>query len=425
MKNTVGNIVVIVFLLFGNHVFAQNQEIAKKRIRMLSSKEFHGRGYVKDGMGKAAIYIAGELEKAGLKKFNDSYFQALTYSVNTFPSKLKVSIDGNTLIPGVDYLIGPATPSLTASYELFLPDSLLLNDTALFAKTITESDYKHKMLVVDYAQTENIEIKKYYINIMLHNQYFGGIIELIPNELMWAVRTFQNTYPVIKIKRESYNRESKNLKLKLKAKMIDDFESNNVIAYVEGKKDEFIVFTAHYDHLGHMGKHVYIPGAQDNASGTAMVLNLADYYSENQPEYSIAFMLFAGEEAGLFGSINYVLNPLFDLTKIKAVINLDMVGTGDDGITIVNGAEEEYKDIWNLFEEINVENEFFTVIKARGAAANSDHYPFNKMGVPAIFIYTMGGKTYYHNPKDKIETLTFTGYDELFQLLIKFVDRYE
>ena len=420
------NILFFVFLSFSVLSTAQNKEKTYDRIEILTSPDYHGRGYVKDGCGKAADYLAGEMQNIELKYFSENYSQKFEFNVNTFPNKLSVKLDKQKLEPGVDYLIGPATPSINQTYQLYLPDSVLLNDTTAFKKLLKSNDFSNKMLVVDYAETENIEIKKFYINIMLRNTAFGGIVELIPDELMWAVRTFQQDFPVVKIKREAYNRDAKELKLNVKTKFIENFEAKNVIGYVEGKNtDEFIVFSAHYDHLGRMGKKVYIPGAQDNASGTAMLLDIAEYYMENQPERSVVFMLFAGEEAGLLGSINYVLNPLFDLSKIKMVINLDLVGTGDDGITVVNGANPDYSAIWDKIEQLNIENEYFTTIKARGEAANSDHYPFHAVGIPAIFIYTMGGQTYYHNPKDKLETLTFTGYDALFKLLLNFVEEYE
>jgi len=420
------NILFFIFLSFSVLGFAQNKEKTYDRIEILTSPNYHGRGYVKDGCGKAADYLADEMQKIGLKKIGDDYFQNFEFDVNTFPGKLSVKLDNQKLEPGLDYLIGPASPDINETYQLYLPDSVLLNDTTAFKKIMKSDDFSNKMLVVDYFQTENIEIKKFYINIMLNNQTFGGIVELIPDELMWAVRSFQQDFPVVKIKREAYIRGAKVLKLSVKTKLIENFQAKNVIGYVEGKtKGEFIVFSAHYDHLGRMGKKVYIPGAQDNASGTAMLLDIAEYYVDNQPERSVVFMLFAGEEAGLLGSINYVLNPLFDLSKIKMVINLDLVGTGDDGITVVNGANPDYSAIWDKIEQLNIENEYFTTIKARGEAANSDHYPFHAVGIPAIFIYTMGGQTYYHNPKDKIETLTFTGYDALFKLLLNFVEEYE
>ncbi|MDD4149383.1 MAG: M28 family peptidase [Bacteroidales bacterium] len=418
------NILLFVFIGFSVLGFAQNKEKTYDRIEILTSPNYHGRGYVKDGCGKAADYLADEMQKIGLKKIGDDYFQNFEFDVNTFPGKLSVKIDNQKLEPGVDYLIGPASPDINGTYQLYLPDSVLLNDTTAFKKIMKSDDFSNKMLVVDYLQTENIEIKKFYINIMLNNKAFGGIVELIPDELMWAVRSFQQDFPVVKIKREAYIRDAKELRLSVKTKFIENFQAKNVVGYVEGKtKGEFIVFSAHYDHLGRMGKKVYIPGAQDNASGTAMLLDIAEYYMDNQPERSIAFMLFAGEEAGLLGSVNFIMNPLFDLSKIKVVINLDLVGTGDDGITIVNGANPDYSEIWNTIEQINIENEYFTTIKARGEAANSDHYPFHAVGIPAIFIYTMGGQTYYHNPKDKLETLTFTGYDALFKLLLNFVEK--
>jgi len=418
--------ILCTFLLFSvADLNAQNIEKTKERIEILASPEFGGRGYVNYGGDLAAVFIAEQMEIAGLKHFGESYFQEFKYDVNTFPSKINLKLHNSTMIPGTDFLIGAASPTVKSKYQIFLPDSLLLNDTVKFLAELVKTDYKEKAFVIDYAQTQNIDIKKFYINIMRYNRWFGCIVELIPEELMWSVSTKVETYPVVKIKRESFDKKAKTIKVNLKSEYVKDYEARNVIGYVEGEKEEFIVFTAHYDHLGRMGKDVYIPGAQDNASGTAFVLDLADYYSKNKPEYSIAFMLFFGEEAGLLGSSYYVMNPLFELSKIKAVVNLDMVGTGDDGITIVNGAAEDYKEIWNLFDKINNENEFFTEIKARGESANSDHYPFHLMGVKAIFIYSMGGKTYYHNPKDKPETLTYTGYNQLFGLLTKFVEEYE
>ncbi len=413
-------------LLFCNDISAQDKEKTLQRVEELSSKKMHGRGYVKNGCNKAADYLAKEFETIGLKSFGENYFQEFEFDVNTFPGKLIVKIDNKKLVPGYDYMIGPATPTLRNEYLLYRPDSLLLNDTLAFLKFIEKKDFSDKMLVIDYKQIENIEIKVFYINIMRSNNVFGGIVELIPDDLMWAVRMFQQDYPVVKIKRESFPENAHKIKLNVKSKLLEDYSVKNVIGYIEGANtDEFVVFTAHYDHLGSMGRDVYIPGAQDNASGSAMLLDIAEYYSNNKPEYSIAIMLFAGEEAGLLGSINYVRNPLFNPKNIKMLINLDMVGTGDDGITIVNGGNPEYKEIWNLFESINIEKEYFTNLKPRGEAANSDHYPFHAIGVPAVFIYTMGGRTYYHNPEDKPETLTFTGYDALFNLLLNFVEKYE
>ena len=405
---------------------AQNLDRVRQHIQTLSSPEYHGRGYTFGGSDKAAKYIADEFNSLGVKPFGKSYFQNFSYDVNTFPAKMKVSIDGKEMQPGTDFVVGQMMPTTKASYELFLPDSLLLNDTVAFLTRYFAEDWSKKMLVIDYAQTENKEIKMFYIKVLYGNTRFGGIMELIPEELVMSVGKIQQDYPVIKLKRESFDRSAKMVSIDITAKLKKNFAAKNVIGYVEGKNpNKYFVFCGHYDHLGSLGKDAYFPGAQDNASGTAMVLDLAAYYAKHQPKYTMVFMLFFGEEAGLLGSSYYVGHPLFPLNQIVMGVNLDMVGTGDEGITGVNLEEEDYADVWKLFSNINEENKYFDPIKQRKAAANSDHYSFNRKDVKFIFIYTMGPGTYYHNVKDKYETLSFTGYGSLFGLLTKFVERYE
>lgn len=415
----------ILLNFFFTVTLSQNLTQTKSRIQVLSSEEFHGRGYVFEAANKSAEYIANELRILGVKTFKESYFQLFAYPVNTFPEDGYVKLNGKKLIPGKDYLFGPSSPKISKRYEIFLPDSTLLNDTIKFDEMLSDQVFKNKALVIDYYKTANSDIKKYYIRKMMYNKDFGCIVELIPDELMWSVSRYVQTYPVVKIQRESFEFKSKNLKVKIKSKFEPGFWAKNVIGYIPGETDRYIVFTAHYDHLGRMGKRVYFPGAQDNASGVAMLLDLADYYSKNPPKHSIAFMFFFGEEAGLLGSRFYTQYPLFPLEKIDFLINLDLVGTGDEGITIVNGAEEEYSAYIKILNDINDKFDLLPQIKVRGKSSNSDHAPFNDKGIKGIFIYTMGGKTYYHSPKDKLETLTFTGYENIFKLLTEFVLRIE
>ena len=184
------------------------------------------------------------------------------------------------------------------------------------------------------------------------------------------------------------------------------------------KSDSFIVFTAHYDHLGMQGNAIF-PGASDNASGTSMVLYLAEYFAKTKPKDNIAFILFSGEEAGLMGSAYFTENPLFDLKKIKMVINLDIMGNAENGITVVNG--EVHKDRFDKLVRVNNKHKLLPDIKARGASSNSDHYHFAAKGIPAFFIYTNGGQGYYHDVFDTAENVQLTNYESLAELLIKFV----
>ncbi|MDP4204980.1 MAG: M28 family peptidase, partial [Bacteroidota bacterium] len=181
-----------------------------------------------------------------------------------------------------------------------------------------------------------------------------------------------------------------------------------------------IVVTAHYDHLGKMGKEVYFPGANDNASGVAMLLNLAKHYSEVKPKYSMVFIALSAEELGILGAKAYTDAPLTDLRKIKFLINFDLAGTGDEGIKIVNGSV--FKEKFDLLSKINQANSLLPKVNIRGAACNSDHCAFYKKGVPCFYIYTQGGIQAYHDIYDKSETLPLTKFVNYCTLMIKFFD---
>ena len=203
--------------------------------------------------------------------------------------------------------------------------------------------------------------------------------------------------------------------------MIRDYSSYNVIAKIPSKKKctkKTIVFSAHYDHLGRMGLETYFPGANDNASGTAMLLSLAEHYVKNPSDYNIVFIAFAGEEAGLVGSKYYTENPLFPIKRIKFLVNLDIMGSGEEGITAVNATL--FEDQFETLQQVNSKKNYLSKIKSRGPAANSDHYWFTELGVPCFFIYTMGPNKHYHDVFDTYEELSFAEYNDLFQLLIDF-----
>jgi Zn-dependent M28 family amino/carboxypeptidase len=167
-----------------------------------------------------------------------------------------------------------------------------------------------------------------------------------------------------------------------------------------------------------MGKDTYFPGANDNASGISLLLNLAHYYASHPAKYSIGFICFAGEEAGLLGSKYYTENPLVPLKNIRFLINTDLAGTGDEGITVVNATE--FPREFAYMNAINDEDKLLIKIYPRGKAANSDHYFFTEKGVPAFFFYTMGGIKAYHDVFDKAETLPLNEHEDLFKLIVQF-----
>ena len=167
-----------------------------------------------------------------------------------------------------------------------------------------------------------------------------------------------------------------------------------------------------------MGELMF-PGANDNASGVSLLLNLASYYSKKTPKYNLVFICFGAEEVGLLGSKYFVNNPLINLDDVKLLVNLDIVGTGEDGIAIVNAFEQEKAT--KIIGKINEKVKYFPKIKLRGQAQNSDHFWFSKKNVPALFIYTMGGVKAYHDPLDIAKTLPLNKIEELQSLIIKLV----
>jgi Zn-dependent M28 family amino/carboxypeptidase len=250
-----------------------------------------------------------------------------------------------------------------------------------------------------------------------------GPVIFLKDKLTWRVSTFQSKGAEIWMLDSIFNRFSKDVHIDITATFVSSYESNNVIGYVEGYQnpDSFIILCGHYDHLGKMGDAIFY-GANDNASGIAMLLDLASYFSEHPQKFSVAFIAFGGEELGLLGSLNYVKKPLIPLTKTRFVFNMDLMGDGSKGATIVNG--KIYKPYFDQLIDINAKEGYLPSIRSRGKAANSDHYFFSEAGVPSFFMYLMGDYEFYHIPQDNANNLKLGYYySKSFSLIKDFIIR--
>lgn len=399
---------------------SQNPAYARKVVDTLCSPYFAGRGYLKDGDLKAAEYIRTQFSEVGLKTFGASYFQPFGFTVNTFPSDPEILIDGKPLAPGTDFLVDAGSRSVDGTFDLVWVDSATIDDSRLFKRFIDETKFRRSFLVM---QAKNVKEKDRLRNVLKNEYKAYGIIEVV-DKLMWSVATRQEMHPRLQVIRGLIQPYSKFIKADIFAQ-VSTHQTQNVVGYIKGleQPDSFIVFTAHYDHLGMMGKQVYFPGANDNASGIAMMLDLASYYATHKPKYSVAFIAFAGEEAGLLGSYYYTQNPLFSLKSIRFLINMDLMGTGGKGMTAVNATV--YPQVFNKLEIANTSGSYLITVNQRGKAQNSDHYFFTEMGVPSFFFYLMGDYAYYHDPDDKAENLPMEKYAEAFMLIRDFVKELE
>jgi hypothetical protein len=424
MRNNIFYSIVFISLSFVS--FSQHIDLGRKWVDTLSSSHFFGRGYVNDGVNKAAEFIEKEFKDIGLDHLPDqnSFFQEFGFEVNTFPGIVAVKYGKRKLINGVHFMVDPNSGSgELKNIKLTKVDTADLKDDSRMKILMNEvQSGKTDGILFDLRgvnKTDEMNIKH---QILGFGNYFP-LVFITSNKMDWGVGRTQLKHPVISIA-DSIYKPKKKFSICIEAELISDFRNKNVMGYIPSKEEnaKTFIFTAHYDHLGGMGSEVYIPGAHDNASGTSMLGALASYYVSHPPKHNIVFIAFAGEEAGLLGSEYFVRSDVMKLDSINFVLNLDIMGSGDEGITVVNGGI--FEDAFLLLKSINEEKNYLKRIKSRGETQNSDHYYFYKNGVPAFFIYSQGEYKHYHDIYDVYENLPFSAYDEIVSLLIDFVERY-
>ena len=187
---------------------------------------------------------------------------------------------------------------------------------------------------------------------------------------------------------------------------------NNVLAYLPGKTDEYVIIGAHYDHLGR-GNYDSLapsqigqihPGADDNASGTAGVLELARVFApmKGQLQRGILFASFAGEELGLLGSAHWVQQPTLPLDKAVAMLNMDMIGRIKDDKVYIGGVGTG-STLKSTLEQADSRSNFKIEYSAGGYSA-SDHTSFVTKHIPVLFFFS-GLHSDYHKPSDTWEKI--------------------
>lgn len=418
-------------LLLSAICVGQNRDYARDLIDTLASPHMYGRGYVNKGDSLAAAFIAQEFELHGLEPFEEDYYQSFNLNVNTFPGAVEVVLNGNRLMPGTQMAVSAASHPDHGEYRIREMKRKTL-DHARRLKRFNRRDNSNHYIFYNFNMREiRSRDTLRMIDSLIRNNVAGSRGVLFSKPAIswhaWARPMNEDPFTAIDIHRDHLPKRPKKLAVNIEASWIDDYETRNVIGYIPGKSepDSFLVFTAHYDHIGMMGKETVFPGANDNASGTAMLIDLARHYSEpdNHHKYSLAFMAFSGEEAGLLGSKHYTENPSFPLENIKFLINLDMVGTGSDGLLVFNGTTDTLR--FELMENINEQNQYLKELKMRGVSRSSDHYYFHEKGVPAFFLLTIGNEhRHYHNIYDTREAVPLTKYNEVFRLITDFSDTF-
>lgn len=385
----------------------------------LCAAGLHGRGAAFDGQKNAAGYLSNRFREIGLLPISNNYFQNFNYDINTFSGTIFLQTNNTTLVPGKDYIVESASPSGKETFKTILLDTLVFSSKK-YQKKFLALDIKKTALVYDELFERKLK-KDSTKHIEKKLEKASCIIKLKDKKLTMGLSGEQKKTVVFEVLKDKFNAKTKTISYEINAELIKKYKAQNVIGYVKGAvvPDSFLFITAHYDHLGTLGSSIFFPGANDNASGVSMLLELAWYFKEHPQRYSIVFIAFGAEEAGLLGSKYFTENPLVPLAKIRFLVNLDLMGTGGDGMMVVNGSV--FPKEFLLLTKINDEKIHLTNLKKRGKAANSDHYYFSEKGVPAFFFYTLGGVTAYHDIFDIPETLPLTKFKEAHNLIIEFI----
>jgi Peptidase family M28 len=456
----------------------------KKNLTVLASDEYEGRETGQKGQKMAADYIAKQFKSYKIPTYNGkNYFQK--YPLNLVkPAQAEININQNKKKALDDYFnfagiskqiinekefvfVGYAISE--SNYDelknIDLKDKIVMlmegepiadDSTSIITGTKTPSTYT----TYYKSKTEKIKEQQPKAILMVMNdievakQIFKHKIETPAMKIDMSKKDIPlvfisvamanemlNTQSIEKLKRKiSFTKspitftQACNIEISIDNK-IETTYSENVLAYIEGSdlKNELIVITAHYDHLGKEGKIVY-NGADDDGSGTVAVMNLAKAFAKAKqegfgPRRSILFMTVSGEEKGLLGSSYYTDNPVYPLQSTVCNLNIDMIGRLDEkhkdnsNYIYLIGSDRLSKELHAISEntnstytQIEMDYTYNDENDKNRYYYRSDHYNFAKNNVPVIF-YFNGVHEDYHQETDEVSKINFEKMEKITQLV--------
>jgi hypothetical protein len=414
-------LLILLLALAAVRLDAQDLTHYRRVVKELSSARYQGRGYARGGANKAGKYLEKEYRKAGA---DEVLLQPFSIDINTFPGKMSLWADGKRLTPGVDFAMREYSPGVRGEFPVYHVDTLNFDAGRMFAD-LAKPEYAGALVCCDFWFA--YRHKEPFARLQKAGECNNaGLIQTWTSPIKFYKAYGEKVVdkPIIWVTPEAIE-GVRNVRVDVENKFLSGYGLFNVIAKVSGARhDSCYVFTAHYDHLGNLGRSVYYPGANDNASGTAALITLAAYYAKNRPQYDIYFLSFSGEDANLRGSEFFADHPVVPLERIRYLFNLDMIG--DNNPVQYCEVSDAGMRGFALFERINGEKQYFQALNRGELAANSDHYPFATRGVPCIFLENEDGDAFpfYHTIYDSWENAVFDSYEPVFKLVTEFISKY-
>ena len=407
----------------------------KTTVTFLASDELEGRRTGTPGEKLAYEFLSAQLEKIGLqpKGTNDSYLQPFeVHEGKQILPETYFSIDGNKLEVEKDFF--PFIYSPNGTISSYASPAIKESNAPWFLdlKEILENNANNPHFdLSDAIKTKAVECKaKGATALIVHNSgpaetdlKFEGKSKLEAVEI-----------PVVFVNKEAAKKylsdNTTDHKIDLQVAIGEKKRSGtNVIGFLDNGAANTIVLGAHYDHLGYgedhnslwTGKPAIHHGADDNASGTATVLELSKLLKNSKlKNNNYLFIFFSGEELGLFGSKYFTEHPTIDLQKINYMINLDMVGRlNEETKTITIGGYGTSPTWGNVLPE---KTKTINVKFDSSGIGPSDHTSFYLKEIPVLFFFT-GTHKDYHKPGDIADKIDYTGQYRILQYIMDVLEK--
>ena len=391
-------------------------------INYLTNDKLEGRRTGTNGEKLAYEYISNEFQKIGLlpKGDNNTFLQLFEVTNEKILSKNShLLINANELEMDTDYF--PMPFSSNGSVKTTASIALQENGMPWFydLKDLMEANKNNP----HFDLTNAIKLKAMDAAKKRASAFFVFNTSTINDELKFEPKaTFvTGAIPVIYLTKPAEHTylkdETANLEIDLNNEIIDNKRyGNNVIGYVNNNATNTIIIGAHFDHLGYGEDHNSLytgstlqihHGADDNASGTAAVIELAKILKASKlKNNNYLFICFSGEELGLFGSKYFTEHPSIELTTANYMINMDMVGRVNEVTHNLNIGGFGTSPVWA--QTINTGNKFFTIKIDSSGTGPSDHTSFYRKNIPVLFLFT-GIHSDYHKPTDEADKINYSG----------------
>lgn len=461
------------FFLFSGILLSQPEDLEAANIQsnnlletvsILTSPEFDGRLPGSDGYNKVAQFVAERMSRINLLPAgDDGFFQYLNVEYNKIDTPATFSIinegESNEYTLGKDYVFRGFTgsgdftlPVAFCGYGISRPDlgyddyknidvtekivlvfkqnpSWRLNQNLWGKESPREKSrvaYEHGARGILFVSKPNEEKIQPLIGSVQHGE--GKQLENFPqvhispeaannfivssgfslSECQWKIDSKRKPFSFL-TRREAH--------VKVRAQYEKSAKTMNVAGMIEGTdsllRKEHLIIGAHLDHVGSQAGLLF-PGANDNASGSAGVLEIAEAYQKSmkKPKRSIIFVLFASEEQGMLGSKHFVKNLKINPKKVVAMLNLDCVGYGDS-IQVGNGKSSP--ELWNLARSADKQNANL-MVKDTWSGGGADATPFHEKGIPCLYFASKYSYDYLHQSSDSVETLNSKTFESIIRL---------